>query len=95
MRSQKSSLSRDPQSDRHALLKLFFWIVIFALYALGGIALFLRTQFGPVIHPTPTSVPSTPEPTVAITQIIPTATHTPYPTLTPTATLYPTATPKP
>jgi hypothetical protein len=99
VRSWSNDLSTDPgRGGSRPFFKLFFWLVILSLYLLGGLALYLRSQLGPVGPITPSAPAATIEVSPALTAT-PTATLTltpsPFPTLTPTATLYPTLTPRP
>jgi hypothetical protein len=94
----KSPWSKSNGNTR-ALVRVLFWSLIATLYALGGVALYLRAQFGTregELPPAPTVVVVTMQPTATHTLTpAPTRTPTPYPTITPTPTLYPTLTPKP
>lgn len=99
VRSWSKDLPTDPtQGGSRPLIKLFFWLVILSLYLLGGLALYLRLQLGPLEPMGPTSPSATPVATLEATAT-PSATLTltpsPFPTLTPTATLFPTLTPRP
>ncbi len=99
VRSWSNDLSTDPgRGGSRPFFRLFFWLVIVSLYLLGGLALYLRSQLGP-LAPIATTTPAATqaalaEPTATPTLTL-TLTPTPFPTLTPTATLYPTRTPRP
>ncbi len=81
---------RDEEEKSH-WAKVLFWVIIIVLYALGGIALYLRANY---LQPKATTTP-------AIIVTMPVETEVPQetvaPTITPstTPTLYPTRTTNP
>ena len=75
---------RMPDADRAKLLaSVSAVLVLFLLYALGGLSLYLRSRYlKPTLSPTASQLTPALEQTLAIT-LVPSATPTLYPTITP------------